>query len=69
MVKRTLTENNFEALKTRYNTIVSYPLYLRYLDYRAKVDASAVSKEDAPRIEDNRNEINRVGSSMPTIMP
>jgi hypothetical protein len=68
MVNRSLAEKYIEDQKTRYNSTVAYHLYLMYLDYKKQMDDSAAGKADAPRIDGNRNEINRVGTSMVTMM-
>ncbi len=68
MVKRNLTEPYIEAQKTKYYSTVAYHLYLMYRSYRAQMDASAAGKADPPKLDDLRNEINRVGTSLVTMM-
>jgi hypothetical protein len=68
MVSRNLTEKYIEDQKTRYYSTLAYHLYLMYLAYKKQMEASALSKGDAPRLEGLRDEINRLGISMVTMM-
>lgn len=68
MIKRNLVESHIEAQKTKYYSTVAYHLYLMYRSYRAQLEASAVKKEEPPKLEDLRNEINRVGTSLVAMM-
>jgi hypothetical protein len=68
MVKRNLAESYIEAQKTKYYSTVAYHLYLMYRSYRVQMDASSAGKADPPKLEDLRNEINRVGTSLVTMI-
>ncbi len=68
MIARNLAEKYIEDQKTRYNSTVAYHLYLMYLAYKKQMDASKLGGTDAPKLEDLREEINRVGMSMVTMM-
>ena len=68
MVNRSLAEKYIEDKKTRYNSTVAYHLYLMYLAYKKQMEASAVTKDEVPKLVDLKNEINRVGTSLVTMM-
>jgi hypothetical protein len=68
MVERTLAERYIDEQKTKYNSTVAYHLYLMYLSYKKKMDASKKTHGEAPKLEDLRDEINRVGTSCVTMM-
>jgi hypothetical protein len=68
MVSRNLTEKYIEDQKTRYYSTLAYHLYLMYLAYKKQMEASATGKGDAPKLEVLKDEINRMGISMVTMM-
>ena len=68
MVERTLAERYIDEQKTKYNSTIAYHLYLMYLSYKKKMDASKRTQGEAPKLEDLRDEINRAGTSCVTMM-
>ena len=68
MVNRNLAEKYIEDQKTRYNSTIAYHMYLMYLAYKKQMDASKENGSEVAKLEDLRDEINRVGTSMVTMM-
>jgi hypothetical protein len=68
MVSRNLTEKYIEDQKTRFYSTLAYHLYLMYLAYTKQMEASAAGGGDVPKLEALKDEINRMGISMVTMM-
>lgn len=68
MVNRNLAEKYIDEQKTRYNSTVAYHLYLMYVAYQKQLDASKATGAEVAKLEDLRDEINRVGTSLVTMM-